>query len=83
MAGSFGKPAFIDTLALLKKFENGPERRETGNSDNGTGHERRNKQGTDYTADANEQKNPPRPRAEVVFCFYDNRVEESDYQEGG
>ena len=77
----FREPPFLHALLLLEEFKNRPKRRETGNAEQGTRQSAFHKQRADYAAQSEEQENPPRTRAEVIFCFNDYGVEHSDNQE--
>ena len=77
----FREPPFLHAFLLLEEFENRPKRREAGNAEQGTRQSAFHKQRAGDAAQSEEQENPPRARAEVIFCFNDDGVEHSDNQE--
>ena len=76
MAGTFRKPAFLHTGALLKEFENGPERTEARYAQQGACHHVLHQQGTHYADHAQQQEHPPGARAEVILRFDNDGVPE-------
>lgn len=82
MAVPFWKPTLVDTFALFKKFENGPQSRKTYNTDNCTQNKIGNKQCTHDARYANKQKHPPRACSEIKLRLDNNGVKDTNNQKG-
>ena len=82
MARTLRKPTLSHSFALLFQLQYAPKRGEGGNSEYGRGNQILNKdrQCTEYYACNKEC--PPTLCAEVVLRLDDNRMKESDNQEG-
>ena len=78
-----GKPSLAHALFLLKEFLDTPQRGESEYAYDAAYQGVLNKQCTYGTADADEEENPPRAGAEVVFRFDYNGVEQADAEKGG
>ena len=83
VAGTFRKPAFLHTGALLKEFENGPEWTEARYAQQGARHHVLHQQGTHYADHAQQQEHPPGARAEVILRFDNDGVKKADNAKGG
>lgn len=79
--GVAGKPSPFHTFALFKKFMNAPKTGKPDNTQqtgqNGIGHET----GTCDAEKPCNEKNGPRPCAEIVLGLDDNRVKQPDGKE--
>ena len=80
--GVHWKPTLDDALALLKNFDDAPKARKANDGENGTEEYIFELQGSDNGNDSRHQKCPPRAGAEIVFCFDDNRMKNTDDEEG-
>ena len=78
-----GKPPLAHALFLLKEFFDTPKWGESEYAYDAAYQGVFDKQCTYGTADADEEENPPRAGAEVVFRFDHNGVEQADAEEGG
>ena len=78
-----GKPTLAHALLLLKEFFDAPEGGESEYTYEAAYQYVFYKQGTYGTTDADEEENPPRAGAEVVFRFDHNGVEQTDAEKGG
>ena len=78
-----GKPPLAHALLLLKEFFDAPEGGEAKYAYDTAYQGVFDKQCTYGAADADEEENPPRAGAEVVFRFDHNGVEQSDAEECG
>ena len=78
-----GKPPLAHALLLLKEFLDTPQRGESEYTYEAAHQYIFYKQGTYGAPDADEEENPPRAGAEVVFRFDDNGVKQADAEEGG
>ena len=78
-----GKPTLAHALLLLKEFLDTPQRGESEYAYEAAHQYVFYKQGTYGATDADEEENPPRAGAEIVFRFDDNGVKQADAEEGG
>ena len=83
LLGISGKPTLAYALLLLKEFFDTPEGGESEYTYEAAHQYVFYKQGTYGATDADEEENPPRASAEIVFRFDDNGVKQADAEEGG
>ena len=83
LLGILGKPPLAYALLLLKEFLDTPQRGEPEYAYDAAYQGVFDKQCTYGTANADEEENPPRAGAEVVFRFNHNGVEQADAEECG
>ncbi len=73
------KPPALHALLLFEEFLDCPKSRKGKNSKDRAYHDIFNKYSSNESSYAGNQINPPRARTEIVFCFNDYRVKNSDY----
>ena len=72
------EPAFLNSLLLLVKFQDGPETAEAENSEYGGQYSSDHQRGG-AESNTRQGENPPASLAQMILCLYDYRMEYADY----